>query len=87
MTICYKSFDKTVQFRKLMDSWGDGLFVKTEEDRKERAEKLYAEAKEKFTGMMNSPKNNKSITYETWAVNKALGISSRASSSMKTSAL
>jgi predicted nucleic-acid-binding protein len=87
MTISYKSFDKTVENRRLMDSWGDGLFVVTEEDKKLRADKLYAEAKGNFTNIMKSLKNNNSIAYETWAVNKALGLSAKASSSMKTSKL
>ncbi len=66
-----------------MNEWGEGLFTTTDEQRAERAEKVKAGAISSFEKMMRSSKNNGKDTYETWAINKALGLTTGTSAKSK----
>lgn len=69
-----KPLHNTIRNRGLMESWADGLFVESEEEGKKRAEAKAEEAEQNYIRMMQSPKNDDSVSYQTWAIAKALGI-------------
>ena len=60
--------------RQLMQFWADGLFVKSEEEGNERAQRKAEEAKTAYARIMSSKKNDGSFRYQQWALGKALGV-------------
>jgi len=69
-----KLFKQAIDRNKLMESWRDGLFVKTEEEAEQRAQDKAKEAESSFMRIMQSPKNDGSESYREWATNTALGL-------------
>lgn len=79
-----KGLEAAILANGLIRSWSDGLFTNTQEEKDARAKKYSDEAKANFIKMMESPKNNKTVAYENWAINKALGLSSKIQRNTKT---
>jgi len=59
---------------KMMEVWRDGLFVRNEEQGRQRAIAKALEAKEMYTNLMCSKKNEGSYDFQLWAIKKTLGL-------------
>lgn len=77
-------FDKAVISNNMRAFWSDALFATSPEEKEARAQKRYGEALAEFTKIMKSSKNKGDASYQTWAINKALGLSFKAHSRIRT---
>ena len=84
MKVCMRRLDISIKDNKMMESWGEGLFVKNDEEKRQKAEVTAKKVKMNFVRMMQSPKNNGTETYEFWAINSALGLTAKAGHNIQT---
>lgn len=84
MKVNLKNLEAAIISNRMMEIWGDGLFVTNDEEKAARANKRAEEVRANFVKMMESPKNKRKMGYESWAINKALGLSTRAQQNMQT---
>ncbi|CDT48973.1 hypothetical protein AB4589_25085 [Vibrio sp. 10N.222.49.A3] len=64
---------EAIEKHHLIDAWRDSV-LSAFDSPKEHAEKKLVAAKQSFTRMMLSPKNDGSSNYLSWAINTALGL-------------
>jgi hypothetical protein len=67
-------FEAAIEEHSLIETWRDGLFTTTEEQRDHRANKKYESAKKTYLSMLYSPKNRGNHEYLIWALETSLGI-------------
>lgn len=72
--ISFEPFNAAIEKYDLKKSWRDGLFTRTEEERQQREKVRYEQAKQAYSSMMRSSKNDGSTHYLNWALGKALNI-------------
>lgn len=72
-----KPLHAAIRNRGLMELWADGLFVESESLRRKRAEDKAEKAEQTYIRMMESPKNDDSIPYQQWALQRALGVDAK----------
>lgn len=77
MIIDYSRFDESIKKHDLKARWGDTLFEMTEAEKEKHVEMKYLGAKQEFTKMMNSNKNDDSYEYHQWAIITALKLKTR----------
>lgn len=68
----FSIFNKALEDHDLNSRWSDTLFEMTKQETEKFVEEKLLEAREDFTRMMNSNKNNGSMEYHLWAINTAL---------------
>ncbi|MEZ5501419.1 MAG: hypothetical protein R3E50_01730 [Halioglobus sp.] len=67
-------FEAAIEEHGLIETWRDGLFTTTEEQRDHRADSIYKSAKRQFFTKLYSPKNKGDHEYFIWALETYLGI-------------
>ena len=77
------AFDAAVLKHDMKHRWGTTLEELTEEEKLHVARNKYAEAYGNFCSMMQSDKNDGSIRYLNWSIDKALGLRSKACGSVR----
>jgi len=72
--INFEPFNAAIEKYNLKISWRDGLFTRTEGERQRRERAKYEQAKQAYSSMIRSSKNDGSTHYLNWALGKALNI-------------
>lgn len=78
-----ESFNKAVINNNMRAFWSDTLFAMSPEKQEEVAQRKYREALAEFRSIMSSSKNKGDVSYQSWAINKALGLSFKAHSKIR----